>query len=270
MAQTIRIAAWTIFLLAAAARPFIDRIDRALVGRSWNEPSEWNAVADISIRTGVVDGRIGGAPAPWRQASVLPLGGTRVGVVTVSDMATSRSTFITDEYRVLGVLTRQTSDASLVTDETRGYKPLSHIWPIVEQDRRLLTLVSMAPLLSDPVRFGVFAYVALGAQDNEVLFVCRLVPGPGPTWGELMRLDVNGDGADDLVVYERGQRNDPPIAVFTADPRTRAYSASITEPGSRLVAAWVPSPGERVLVPREAPIDQAVQRLVTRLPPAPR
>ena len=270
MTQTIRIAAWTLFLIAAAARPFIDLIDRALVGRSWSEPSEWNAIADIAIRTGVVDGRIGGTPAPWRQASVLPLGGSRVGIVTVSDMARSRSTFITDEYRVLGVLTRQTSDPSLVTDETRGYKPLSHIWPIVEQDGRLLTLVSMAPLLSDPVRFGVFAYVALGAQDNEVLFVCRLVPGPGPTWGELMRLDVNGDGADDLVVYERGQRNDAPIALFTSDPRTRAYSASITEPGSRLVAAWMSSAGDRVSVPRDTSIDEAITRLVARLPQAPR
>jgi hypothetical protein len=259
-----RPAAWAIFLIVAAARPGIDLADRWLVAPSWNIPSEWNAVADAAMQTGVVDPRIGGAPAPWRQASVLPVGASRVAVVTVSDMFTSRATFMTDRYEVLGVLARVTTDPALVTDEMRGYKPLTHIWPLVKQDDRLQTLIAFAPLRSDPPMLGLFAYVALGAQDNDLLFVCRLRSGPGPTWGELVRMDVNGDGFDDFVIYPRGQRNARPIATFTWDPRARTYTSDITDEGRPLVAWWSATSAERVSVPRDAPIDDAVRRVAAR------
>ena len=183
------------------------------------------------MRTGVVESRIGGSPAPWRQASVLPLEGSRLAVVTVSDMTTAKSTFISEQYEVLGVLARTASDAALVTDETRGYKPLSHIWPLVRREGRLRTLIAMAPLRSEPPRLGVFAYVALGASDNELLFVCRLDAAPGPTWGELV---ANRDGGqDDMVVFERGQRGEPPIATFAWDASAGTYHGERHAEGPR-------------------------------------
>ena len=246
--------------MAAAVRPGIDVVDRWLVRVCWNVPSEWNAVADAAIRTGVVDARVGGNPASWRQASVFTVDGSRLAVVTVSDMTASRSTFITDRYDVLGVLARTTSDAALVTDEARGYKPLSHIWPLVRRDGRLHTLIAMAPLRSDPPRLGVFAYVALGAHENELLFVCRLDAGPGPTWGELVA--DRDDSKDDLVVYERGQRGEPPIATFTRDARAGTYTADVTDKGRALVSWWSPRGGEHITVPRDAAIDDAIRRVV--------
>src|SRR4051812_47782609 len=215
---------WAMFLAAAAVRPGIDVIDRSLAAVCWNIPSEWNAVAEAAMRTGVVEPRIGGSPARWRQASVLPIGGSRLAVVTVSDMTTAKSTFISEQYDILGVLARMTSDAALVTDETRGYKPLSHIWPLVRQDGRLHTLIAMAPLRSDPPRLGVFAYVALGERENELLFVCRLDAAPGPTWGELV--PDRAGGKDDLAVFERGQRGEPPIATFAWNARAATYTAT--------------------------------------------
>jgi hypothetical protein len=257
---------WTAFLIAAAARPGIDQIDRWLAGVCWNVPSEWNAVAEAAIRTGVVESRIGGSPAPWRQASVLPLKGSRLAVVTVSDMATAKSTFISEQYDVLGILTRTTSDAALVTDETRGYKPLSHIWPLVSQERRLRTLIAMAPLRSEPPRLGVFAYVALGASENELLFVCRLDAAPGPTWGELV---ANREGAkDDMAVFERGQRGEPPIATFAWDARAGTYKVDVTEKGRALVSWWTPRAGEHVTVPRDGAIDDAIRRVAAGFRPS--
>jgi hypothetical protein len=265
MRTSLRIGAWIAFVIVAIARPGVEAIDRLLASRCWNVPSEWNAVADVAMRTGAVDPNIGGSPAPWRQASVLPLGSSRIAVVTVSDMVTSRVSFMTDQYRVVGVLTRKTTEPSLVTDEVRGYKSLSHIWPILEEDGRLLTLIAMAPLRSDPVRLGVFAYVAVGATSNELLFVCRLDSAPGPTWGEMVRLDANGDGADDLVVFERGQRTNPPIATFTWNRETRTYDPRVTAAGRPLVAWWARTADDRVIFDSAMPADEAIQRVVPRL-----
>lgn len=262
--STWRTVAWAIFLVLAILRPGVDLIDRWLVTPCWNIPSEWNAVADVAIRTGVVDGRIGGKAAPWRQASVLPVGRSRLAIITVSDLTTSRVVFISEQYRVLAVLARMTSDPSLVTDEERGYKSLSHIWPLVEQEGRLQTLIAMAPLRSDPVRLGVFAYVALGPQDNELLFVCRLETGPGPIWGELVRMDLNGDGFDDFAVHEKGQLSEPPIAAFTWDARTHQYTSRMTDTGRQLVSWWSRTSGDRVIVPRDVAIDDAVRRIAGR------
>ena len=260
-----RPAAWAVFLILAAMRPGIDLADRWLAAGCWNVPSEWNAVADVAMRTGVVESRIGDAPAPWRQASVLPVGGSRVGVVTVSDLHRSRSTFLTEDYAVLAVLTRSTADPALVTDEVRGYKPLSHIWPLAKQDGRLQTLIAFAPLRSDPPMLGWFAYVALGAEENEVLFVCHLESAPGPLWGELVRIDVNADSLDDLVVYPHGRRNERPLAAFTWDPQTRGYAAAMTNEGRSIMKWWGTTPGDRVILPRDAPIDVAVRGVALKL-----
>ena len=171
---------------------------------------------------------------------------------------------MSEQYEALGVLARTTSDPALVTDEARGYKSLSHVWPLVKQDGRLRTLITFAPLRSAPPMLGLFAYVALGADENELLFVCRLESGPGPTWGELVRTDTNGDGFDDFVIYERGQRASPPIATFTWSPSTRRYVSSTTDAGRLLVSWWSAAPEDRVVVPRNAPIDDAVRRIAAR------
>ncbi len=257
---TWRAAVWAIFIVAAVLRPGIDLLDRWLARASWNIPSEWNAVADVMLQTGVVDGHIDGRLMPWRQASVLPVGPSRVAIITVSDLARARVTFLTEDYRTIGVLARTTAEPSLVTDEARGYKGLSHIWPLIEEEGRLHTLIAMAPLRSDPVKLGTFAYVALGAQENEILWVCRLEFGPGPTWGELVRRDLNGDGFDDFIVYQKG---DPaaPIASFIFDGQSRTYKPTLAAAGRELVSWWSSSPSERVVVPREVPLDDAVRRI---------
>ena len=267
--QVWRPAAWAIFLIVAAIRPGVDLADRWLAAACWDIPSEWNAVADVAMRTGVVDARVGGVPAPWRQASIIPLEDSKVAVVTISDFFQSRSTFLTEEYDVLGVLARTTSDPALVTDEARGYKPLSHVWPIVKQDGRLQTLIAFAPLRSEPPMLGLFAYVALGAQENDVnemLLARRLGSAPGPLWGELVRTDVNGDGFDDLLVYPRGDSgNARPLATFTWDPRARSYAIDMTDEDRLIIAWWGSTPAIRATVPRDVAIDDAVQAVAARL-----
>jgi len=68
-------------------------------------------------------------------------------------------------------------------------------------------------------------------------------------------------------VFERGRRADPPVAIFLSDPRTHAYSGKLTEQGNRLVSWWSSSADNRVTVPRGAPIDDAVARIVAGFSP---
>lgn len=254
----LRWTAWIVFLSISVVRPGVDELDRRLVARCWNIPSEWNAIADAAMRTHVVDSNIAGVRAPWRQASVLQVGPERVAVVTVSDMRTSRATFLTERYEVLGTFERTTTNPALVTDETRGYKPLTHIWPLIEEQNRVLTLVALAPLLSDPPTMGVFAYLAVGQRDTEVLFVCRLRWGPSSMHGLLDRTDLNGDGLGDLVLYPRGRRDASPIATFQWEPATREYKATLTVEARPLVSWWSTTERNRVTVQRGQSIDDAV------------
>jgi hypothetical protein len=265
MTSLWRAAAWAAFIAVASVRPGADRLDRWLVSICWGIPSEWNAVADMAIRTGVVDSSIGGRPAPWRQASVLPVDGHRIAVVTVSDMQRSRATFLTERYEVIGAFERTTADPALVTDETRGYKPLTHIWPLVEQDDRVLTLVSLAPLRSEPPTMGVFAYLGVGPRDTELLFVCVMSWAPGPTHGELARIDVNGDGFGDLVLYPDGRRDQAPVATFQWDAATRAFTAAITDQSKPLMASWSTTREDRVTIGPNESIDDAVAAVAAGL-----
>lgn len=120
----LRLCGWTLLVALGLFRPAVDRIDRWLVSSCWNIPSQWNAVADAAIRTGVVDATIAGRPAPWRQASIhtleSPTTAAKVAIVTVSDMRRSRVTFLTDRYQVLGGFDRITPEPALITDEARG------------------------------------------------------------------------------------------------------------------------------------------------------
>lgn len=254
----LRAAAWVIFVTAALIRPGVDQLDRWLVRFCWNVPSEWNAVADIALQTGAVDSNIGGAVAPWRQASVLPVGEGRVAAVTVSDLRRSRVTFITEQYEPLGSFERTTADPALVTDETRGYKPLSHIWPLVEHENRLLTLISFAPLRSEPPTLGAFAYLAVGPGETEVLFVCTLRWAPGPSHTEVARTNVNDGSFGDLVLFPEGRRDAEPIAVFRWDPTARAFAATLGKGSDVFVSWWSTTPANRLIVRPGESVDDAV------------
>jgi hypothetical protein len=265
--MTPRTLTWIAAALLAIFRPGIDVIDRALAGGAWRVPSEWNAVAHSAIRTGVVGTVIDGRTMPWRHASIVELRGTRLAAIVVSDFRTSRVTFVDERYRVRGVLRRVTDPPAVATDELRGYKPLSHVWPLSEQDGRLLTLISSVPLVSMPPSAGVFSYVALGSERNEVLFVCRLTWAPGPFWGVLDRADVDGDGHDDFVVRAPadargfGRRDVPPVATFVWDAHTGEYVPHLTPEAAPIVKWWSTRRDVRLLVPRDEPIDDAIGRL---------
>jgi hypothetical protein len=257
-------AAWAAFLFVAIVRPGVDALDRRLVGISWNIPSEWNAIADVAMRSGVVDPDINGSRAPWRQASVVQVGNQRLAVVVVSDMSQSRATFMTDDYEVLGTFVRATTDPALVTDETRGYKPLSHIWPIVEDQGRLQTLIALAPLKSEPPTLGVFAYLGVGPRDTELLFVCRLRWAPGPAYTLLDRVDLNGDGLIDVALYADGRKDVVPVATFQWNPASREYVASISEGAKPFLSWWSTSASNRVTIQREEAVDDAVAAILAR------
>jgi len=256
--------AWMAFLGLAIVRPGIDAFERRLVDVCWNIPSEWNAIADVAMKSGAVDSNIDGTRAPWRQASVVPVADRRLAVVTVSDMRRSRASFLTDDYEVLGSFERATADPALVTDETRAYKPLTHIWPLVEHDGRLVTLVAFAPLKSEPPTMGAFAYLAVGARDSELLFVCRLRWGPGPTYLLLDRVGLDGGGPGDLMLYANGRRDAAPVARFQWDPAHREYVASITGAAKPLASWWSTSSSSRVKIQPDAAIDDAVASIVAR------
>jgi hypothetical protein len=262
----VRDVVWALVLIGAIFRPGIDRFDRWLAGPFWDIPSQWNVVADVAIQTRAVDDRLDGMRAPWRQASVFKVvGDSRIAIVTVSDLRRSRATWLDADYKVLGQLSRATSIPELVTDETRGYKPLTHLWPILWQDGRLLTLVTFAPLYSNPPTDGLFAYIALGAEDNELLFVCRLRWGAASLHGMLGRDDVNGDGFGDLIFYNGERQDVPPLGVFIWHQGERRYVPRVTEDGRQFVRWWSTSPNDRVLIRRDQPIDDAVRGLEPRL-----
>jgi hypothetical protein len=260
-----RAAACVVFVAMAVVRPGVDRLDRWLVGFCWNVPSAWNAVADVALKTGAVDRNIDGGPAPWRQASVLSTGERRLAVVTLSDLRRSRVTFITERYEPLGAFERTTADPALVTDETRGYKPLSHIWPLVEQDNRLLTLMAFAPLRSEPPTLGAFAYLAVGPRDSEVLFVCELRWAPGPSHAELAREDVDHDGTGDLVLYPEGRRDAAPIATFRWDPSRREFAPTVSREAEMFVSWWAATSATRLIVRQEDSIDEALASVLKGL-----
>lgn len=252
---------WTFVAALALIRPGVDRFDRWLATGCWSVPSQWNAVADAAIRTGAVDATIDHEPAPWRHASVQAVGASRVAVVSVSDLHRSRITFLDEQYQPLGGFERIAAEPTLVTDEARGYKPLSHVWPLTLHGDRLHTLIAFAHLVSEEPNTGLFAYVSVGRTDTEVLFVCDLKWGPGPTWGVLSRSDVNGDGVEDFVFLPRGQRDQRPLATFIWDSVGQRYEPQLTDASRGLISWWSTAPGSRVIVPRDALIDNAVREL---------
>jgi hypothetical protein len=258
----LRVVLWLLLVAAAVFRPGIDRIDRRLAHRFWNVPSQWNAVADAAIRTGVVDSTIGGAPAPWRQASVVPVATSRAAIVVVSDMQHSIVTVVDEQYRVLGRFERTTSDPAVVTDEARGYKPLSNVWPFAVHDGRLETLLAFAPLVSEAPNRGLFAYVSIGREENELLFAIQLRWGPGPTWGVLERTDVNNDGFEDFVVHPQGRQDLPLLATFTWNPARRSYDARTSPEARPLMTWWSTAVDRRITIPQYRPIDDVVPALM--------
>jgi hypothetical protein len=255
---------WAAVIAAGAFRPGLDTIERWLSRPCWSVPSCWNAVAEVAVRVGAIDPLVEGRPAPWRQASVFSVPRT-LGVVTVSDMVRSRSAFMDEDYHTLGLLERSVAEPLLVTDMARGFKPLSHLWPVYDSNRdgRLETLVAFAPTLSEELVSGTYAYLSLG-EENEVLFACRLLSAPGPRFARLERGDVNGDGFEDLVV----RATEPPgtaYAVFEWRPDERGFLPREEAEAASFLSFWCSSDGDRMTFGRHESLDERVRPILARL-----
>ena len=266
-----RTTLWAALFLFGGFRLGVDSLDQALVRSCWNVPSCWNAVAEVAVRRGVAPAVLDGLPAPWRQASIQSSFPPTLAVVTVSDMRHSRITYLDESYGVRAVLDRTTAEPELVTDERRGFKPLSHLWPVHDWygDDRLETLVAFAPTLSEGLFRGVFAYVALGAEANEVLFVCRLETAPGPRFAVLGATDLNRDGHQDLVVSPAGEEA-PPLATFVWNAQRRAFDPWSREGADSFVTFWCASERDRILFPRQESLDEHTLVVRARLQLAPK
>jgi hypothetical protein len=262
----------SVLALVGVFRPGVDALDRWLVRGCWSVPSLWNAVAEIAVQQGAVDSWIDGRRAPWRRASVLQAVPSRLAVVVVSDMRRARVTVIDEDYRVRGAFERTASKPDLITDEARGYMPLSHLWPVHEwyRDGRLVTLVALEPTYSEALAQNVFAFIALGSEDNEVLFACRLRGKRYPGEVVLERVDENVDGFADLVVYPYSTHDlhraaDPrPWAVFRWDPADRCFQPHLREGAETVLSYWRGTPAERVFFGRQDSLDGRLLELVKR------
>lgn len=261
----MRVGGWLVFVLWSVLRPGVDALDRWLVSPAWNIPSAWNAVADVAIKEALVDSRIAGAPAPWRRASILPVRSKKIAVVTVSDLRHSRTTFLSETYTTLGVFTRTTTDPALVTDEARGYAPLTHVWPILDDGDRIMTLVAFAPLRSGPPTQGMFAYLAVGPHDTELLFLGLLRRGRNSVYGLLDRALADNSGPGNIVLRYKGLRDRAPIATFSWNPARREYAATVTAEAQPLVSWWATSPANRLVVRSDESVDEAIGALAARL-----
>jgi hypothetical protein len=202
---------------------------------------------------------------------VVPGASSRLAVVVVSNLRHSRVTVIDEAYAVRGYFERLSPDPDLVTDEARGYMPLSHLWPLGDAygDGRLVTLVALKPTYSEPLAQNVFALLALGVERNEVLFACRLLGKRYPGEVVLERLDYDGDGFTDLVVFPHAKRpygneGPPPWAVFRWDPRARSFEPRLRDGAEKELAYWRPTPSDRVLIGFEEPLDAKLLEILGR------
>lgn len=261
-----RATLWAALLLFGGFRLGVDSLDQTLVRSCWNVPSCWNAVAEVAVRRGVAPAVLDGLPAPWRQASIQSSFPPTLAIVTVSDMRHSRITYLDESYRVRAILDRTTAEPLLVTDEQRGFKPLSHLWPVHDWygDGRLEALVAFAPTLSEGLFRGVFAYVALGAETNEVLFACRMSTAPGPRFAVLRATDLNRDGHQDLVVSPAGEEA-PPLATFVWNAGRRTFDPGSRQEAEAFVTFWCASEKDRILFPRQESLDEHTRVVRERL-----
>ena len=258
--------------LIGGFRPGADLLDRWLVEGCWSVPSLWNAVAEIAVRQGAVDPWIEGRKASFRRACVLPAGPSRLAVVVVSDMRRARITVVDEDYRVRGVFERTARSPDLISDEARGYMPLSHLWPLGDWygDGRLVTLVALEPTYSEPLAQNVFALLALGPDRNELLFACRLRGKRYPGEVVLERADDDADGFPDLVVHAYAVRSSEdaararPWAVFRWDPAARSLEPRLREGAERVLSYRRATPAERVWLGRQESLEERLLELVSR------
>lgn len=274
--STAAVTRWdlaAIALLAAAGvfRPGAAWIDRQLVRICWNVPPMWNAIADVAVRSGIIDPRLAGAPAPWRRATVAEEVISRFAVATFSDMRVATIWVLDEDYTVRGVFRRETPDPHLITQETRGIEPLSHLWTIqdTDGDGRVETLVSMNVCPTGAPILGTLAYIALGPDANELLWAAGDTPSrPArgrPTRSMILEsADENADAAPDLILRRASKdRNEEPAtaAVFVWDRDKRMFRLqSLTPEAQSRLRYWTAESGGRLFFHRDESVDAVVAR----------
>ncbi len=261
------VAAWLVF---GVFRAGVDRLDRSLTAACWDVPSLWSAVAKTAVRTGAVQPYVGGTVARLQRAAVQDFFNTRCAIVTLSDSHRSHIYIIDADYNVLARFRRQTSNALLVQDRWRGLTPLSHLWPVYDSagDGRLSTLIGFSPVGSVRQAAGTYAYITMGQDRNEVLFVCHVNAGRGRRPVMLSIEDYTRDGLDDLVVHpvERhgAKRIVRPeaLAVFRWNKEKRAFEPQVTEGTESVLAYWCSAPGRRVTFQPDEWMDEELVQML--------
>jgi hypothetical protein len=245
------VAVWIVFGLF---RPGVDRFDRWLAGPCWHVPSLWHALADVTVNTGVVDPMVGGVAASVRRASVHQFVHARYAVAAMIELDQSHVSVIDEHYRVVGRFRRRTPMTEKLTERRRGLQALSHLWPVYDSygDGRITTLVGFAAIGAGDQARGAYAYLALGEERNEVLFVCDVRTGHPHPRVLLVVEDVNGDGYDDLTFRQTRRKNDrkpiaeEPLAIFRWDVERRVFLPDVPERSRGFLSFWCATPDARL------------------------
>lgn len=245
------VAMWIVFGLL---RIGVDPFDRFLAGACWDVPSLWHALADVTVNTGLVDPVVGGVPAGVRRASVHRFVHARYTVVAMIELDQSHVFVIDEGYRIVGRFRRRTPMTEKLAERRRGLQALSHLWPVYDSyaDGRITTLIGFSAIRSGDQAHGAYAYLALGDESNEVLFVCDVRTGHPHPRVLLVVEDVSGDGYDDLTFRQTQRKNDrkpiadEPLAVFRWDVARRVFIPDVPDRSRGFLSFWCATPDERV------------------------
>ncbi len=247
-------------------------LDHRLARWCWSVSNLWNTVAKVAVQSGAVDGHIDGERATVQHASVHSLANSRYAIVTVSDWQRSEISILDWDYRVMGRFRRRTEDATMVKQKWRGFQPLTHLWPVYDAHSagRLETLIGFAPIHSAKVALGRYAYVALGSEQHELLFVCDIDTGPRIPAVLIGIDDNNNDRYEDIVVQEvtktdkRKMVGKKPLVVFEWDEMQKCFVPKVSQETS-FIRYWCSSPSDREYVPIDTWIDKTmVDRLLNK------
>ncbi len=265
---SLRIAVVLGWLVLGMFRVGANDLDRWTTSACWTVPSMWHAVADVAINSGVVDGTIGSVRAPFRRASIHKFVRVRYAVVTVSDYRRSKVFILDERYNLVGHFRRQISDPMLVTDMSRGFDPVSHLWPIYDShgDGRVDTLIGFSTIGDARSAGGTYAYLSVGRDDVRVMFVCSIDarrPNPPVT---IVVEDYDRDGFDDIIVHAIEKRGPTDVvepeavASFLWNEEVGAFKPSVSDAAAAYVAFWCSQPNDRVSFSSDQWMDEAAIR----------